>query len=39
MQSFEVHIAYNFLVDFYQKEEIICRQKKQSKKHYKREKK
>ena len=28
MQSFEVHIAYNFLMDFYQNEEIICRQKK-----------
>ena len=28
MQSFEVHIAYNFLMDFYQNEEIICRQTK-----------
>ncbi|XP_028415288.1 HMG domain-containing protein 3-like [Dendronephthya gigantea] len=28
MQSFEVHIAYNFLMDFYQNEEIVCRQKK-----------
>jgi hypothetical protein len=28
MQSFEVHIAYNFLMDYYQNEEIVRRQKK-----------
>ena len=28
MQSFEVDIAYNFLMDYYQNEEIVCRQKK-----------
>jgi hypothetical protein len=27
MQNFEVHIVYNFLMDFYQNEEIVCRQK------------
>jgi len=27
MQSFEVHMAYNFLMDFYQNEEIVRRQK------------
>ncbi len=27
MQSFEVHVAYNFLMDFYQNEEIVLKQK------------
>jgi hypothetical protein len=26
MQSFEVHIVYNFLMDYYQNEEIVYRQ-------------
>ena len=27
MQSFEVHMAYNFLMDYYQNEEIVRHQK------------
>lgn len=27
MQSFEVHMAYNFLMDYYQNEEIVRRQR------------
>ena len=26
MQSFEVHIVYNFLMDYYQNKEIVYRQ-------------
>jgi hypothetical protein len=28
MQSFEVHIVYNFLMDYYQNEEIVYKQKR-----------
>ncbi len=27
MQSFEVHMVYNFLMDYYQNEEIVCCEK------------
>ena len=28
MQSFEVHIAFNYLMDYYQNEEIVANQRK-----------